>query len=156
MVDRQAQMELILDHYENPRNQGTLDDYDVVMRGGNPGCGDVVTFYLKIDGTAGIISDLRWDGMGCTISQASASLISEKIKGESLDIVRAYDTDQLEELFGRDVISSRLRCAALGLHTVKAALFKFRSEHDFTEANHAGTIDDEGESLGLEFEPVVG
>lgn len=152
-MDRQARMERILDHYENPRNHGRLDDYDAVMRGGNPGCGDVVTFFLRIDASAEAITDLRWEGMGCTISQAAASMISEKIKGESLRTVQAYGHEQLEQLFGRDVTASRLRCAALGLHTVKAALSTYLLEQEQAENND---VDDERESLGLEFESDVG
>lgn len=146
-------MELILDHYENPRNHGKLDSYDVVMRGGNPGCGDIVTFFLKIDAPAQTIADLRWEGIGCTISQAAASMISEKIQGKSLRTVQAYGLEQLEELFGHEVTASRLRCAALGLQTVKAALHTYLSEQ--ASERYVDTIDDEGESLGLEFESVV-
>lgn len=154
-MDRQAQMERILDHYENPRNHGRLDDYDAVMRGVNPGCGDVVTFFLTVEPSTHDIVDLRWDGMGCTISQAAASMISGQIKGKSLRAVQAYGHERLSELFGRDVTASRLRCAVLGLHTAQAALSAYLSEQGETIEHDAGTGDGERESLGLEFETVA-
>ena len=75
MFDRQAYIDNILDHYENPRHRGHMDDASVTMKGGNPGCGDIITVYLKLD-DGERIQDVSFEGEGCTISQAAASILS--------------------------------------------------------------------------------
>ncbi|MDQ5850556.1 MAG: iron-sulfur cluster assembly scaffold protein, partial [Chloroflexota bacterium] len=67
-MDRQEQIDFILDHYHQPRKQGILDPADVTMPGGNPGCGDVVTIYLNVDRATNRIAQVRFEGEGCTIS----------------------------------------------------------------------------------------
>lgn len=124
-VDRQAQIEFLLDHYENPRNRGKLENPDAQMSWGNPGCGDVVTLYLKID-SAGQITDISFEGEGCTISQASASILTETLKGKALTDAEALTHDDLMELLGREVVLTRPRCAMLSLDTLKLALREYR------------------------------
>lgn len=75
--------EVILDHYTRPRNKGTLDDPDITVEGANPLCGDELSIYVKLAG--GKISAVRFVGRGCSISQASASMMTEQIKGKSLE-----------------------------------------------------------------------
>ena len=82
-MDRQAQIDFILDHYENPRHYGPLADATVVQKGGNPGCGDIVTFYLKVDGDDRIEA-ISFEGEGCTISQAASSIVTEMFTGKTL------------------------------------------------------------------------
>ncbi len=154
MLDRQAQIEFILDHYENPRNRGRLDDADVIMKGGNPGCGDVVTFYLKVDPEAGRVVDVKWEGEGCTISQAAASLASEMVQGMTLEQVKALKADDLIDTLGREVVTARLRCATLGIHTAKAAVRKYEVERLLAQIEAERVPDVEGQDLGLEFEAV--
>ncbi len=115
------QIELLLDHYENPRNRGRLDNPDVQMTWGNPGCGDVLTIYLKVsdDGT---ITDISFEGEGCTVSQASASILTEKLKGQSLAYAEQLTVDDVMSWVGREVMISRPRCALLALSTLKLAL----------------------------------
>ncbi len=124
-MDRQAQLEFLLDHYENPRNRGKLDHPDVHMSWGNPGCGDVITLYLKID-AEGRITAISFEGEGCTISQASASILTEELKGKTLSDAEAMDPSDLMELLGRDVVMTRPRCAMLALDTLKLALHEYR------------------------------
>jgi nitrogen fixation NifU-like protein len=124
-VDRQSQIEFILDHYEHPRNHGKLDDADVVSDGGNPGCGDIVTIYLKVD-DAGKVEKVTFEGQGCTISQAAASLVTEMVTGQPLDDVLALDYDAIIDELGREVVMSRPRCATLALGTVKAAADSYK------------------------------
>jgi nitrogen fixation NifU-like protein len=119
-VDRQAQIEFILDHYEHPRNHGKLDDADVVSDGGNPGCGDIVTIYLKVDDQRRV-EQVTFEGQGCTISQAAASLVTEMVTGWPLDEVLNLSYDAIIDELGREVVMSRPRCATLALGTVKAA-----------------------------------
>ncbi len=119
--DRQAQIDFILDHYENPRHYGPLADATVVRKGGNPGCGDVVTFYLRV-GSEGRITGISFQGEGCTISQAAASMVAELFDGKTLDDVEETQSEAILDLIGREVASTRLRCATLGLNTVKEAV----------------------------------
>lgn len=154
-MDRKAQIELILDHYENPRNQGRLDEADVVMRGGNPGCGDVITVYLTIDSTDETIRRMQWEGMGCTISQAAASLTSQRVAEAPLDEVRALTTEDVVDMLGKDVVQSRIRCAVLALQTVKAAVRRYTAAQRLAHVGET-TADGDTESLGLEFEAIEG
>jgi nitrogen fixation NifU-like protein len=126
MPDRQEFIDFILDHYENPRHHGALPDPDVVMRGGNPGCGDIITLYLKLDDQERIW-DVSFEGEGCTISQAAASLVTDKVLGKSLDEVRAMDHQIVVDELGPEVVANRLRCATLALNTLKAAEKKYRA-----------------------------
>ena len=120
-MDRQAQIEFLLDHYENPRNRGKIEDPDAQMSWGNPGCGDVITLYLKID-AEGRITDISFEGEGCTVSQASASILTEKLKGQSLSYAENLTVDDVMSWVGREVMLSRPRCALLALTTLKIAL----------------------------------
>ncbi len=124
-MDRQSQIEFILDHYENPRNHGKLDPVDVVSNGGNPGCGDIVTIYLKVDEHEQI-EHVTFEGQGCTISQAAASLVTEMVTGKPLDEVLELDYDAIIDELGREVVMSRPRCATLALGTVKAAAASYK------------------------------
>ena len=89
-MDRQAQIDFILDHYENPRHYGALADADASAQGVNPGCGDVVTIYLRADGD-GRIEAMSFEGEGCTISQAGASIVTEMFTGKTLTDVEDDD-----------------------------------------------------------------
>jgi nitrogen fixation NifU-like protein len=120
-VDRQQYIEFLLDHYENPRNRHRMEDADVQLGGGNPGCGDLITMYLKVDDDDRI-SEASFIGEGCTISQAGGSIIAEMIEGMTLDEVKELGTDTMKEEMGEDVVKSRVRCATLALGTVQAAI----------------------------------
>ena len=126
MEDRQAFIEFILDHYENPRHHGAMDNPTVVMKGGNPGCGDIVTMYVKL-GPDERIADVSFEGEGCTISQAAASIVTDKVIGKRLDEVSALGAEVVVEEMGREVVANRLRCATLALNTLKAAEKKYRA-----------------------------
>ena len=132
-MDRQAKIDLILDHYEDPRNYGSLADATIVQKGGNPGCGDIVTFYLKIDGEDRV-SDISFEGEGCTISQAAASMVTELLKDKTLQEVEATPLDSVLDLLGHEIVSTRLRCATLGITTVKEAARRFRREEMLRQA----------------------
>ena len=125
-MDRQAQIDFILDHYESPRHYGPLADATVVQKGGNPGCGDVVTFYLKVNGDDRIEA-ISFEGEGCTISRAGASVACEMFEGKTLDEVEQATADAVLELLGREIAGARVKCATLGLNTTKAAARKLRA-----------------------------
>jgi nitrogen fixation NifU-like protein len=120
-VDRQAQIDFILDHYESPRHYGALPDASVVQKGGNAGCGDVVTFYLKAGGD-GTIEGLSFEGEGCTISQAASSMVAEMFQGKTLADVESTSADVILDMLGREIAGTRLKCATLGLNTTKEAV----------------------------------
>ncbi|MER3439273.1 MAG: iron-sulfur cluster assembly scaffold protein, partial [Chloroflexota bacterium] len=101
-MDRQAYIEHILDHYEHPRNKGRMEDATVQLGGGNPGCGDLITIYLKI-GPDNRIERASFEGEGCTISQAGGSIIAEMIEGMTLDDVKALGTHTMIEEMGEEV-----------------------------------------------------
>jgi nitrogen fixation protein NifU and related proteins len=125
-TERQAKIDFILDHYENPRHYGALPDASVTQKGGNPGCGDILTMYLKVD-EAGQITDIAFEGEGCTISQAAASVVAEMFTGKPLEDVEVTSADTILEILGRELASTRLKCATLGLNTTKAAVRELRA-----------------------------
>jgi nitrogen fixation NifU-like protein len=128
ILDRQEAIEFLLDHYQNPRNHGAFEPVDVTMPGGNPGCGDVVTIYLKVDDAGDKIEHLTFEGTGCTISQAAASILTEMVDGRPLAEVDEMDFNDMIEILGREVVNTRPRCATLALGTLKAAITKYRTD----------------------------
>ncbi len=129
-MDRQLQIQILLDHYQRPRHLGALEDADVVMPGGNPGCGDVVTVYLKGAEDHEHIAGVSYEGEGCTISMAASSMLLEQVvEGKlTMDEVLALDYNEMIEQLGRQIVASRPRCATLGLGTLKAAIRRY--QHD--------------------------
>jgi len=126
-VDRQEAIEFLLDHYQNPRNNGPLDPVDVTMPGGNPGCGDIVTIYLKVNDAGDQIERVTFEGTGCTISQAAASILTEMVEGRPLAEIDDMDFNDMIDQLGREVVSTRPRCATLALGTLKAAITLYRN-----------------------------
>ncbi|HXW50741.1 MAG TPA: SUF system NifU family Fe-S cluster assembly protein [Candidatus Acidoferrales bacterium] len=125
MRDDVSQMEelyrdFILDHYRSPRNAGTLEAPDASFEDNNPLCGDKIRIDLKL--RDGVIEDIKFRGRGCAISQASASLLTEAVKGKSVaEVARIGKEDVLENL-GIQISAARLKCALLGLKVLKQAL----------------------------------
>lgn len=124
-MDRQEQIDFILDHYENPRHYGPMAEPTVVQKGGNPGCGDIVTFYLRLDGEDRI-ADISFEGEGCTISQAGASLVAERFHGKPVAVLKDTPVDEILDELGRELAATRLKCAALGINTAKEAVRQAR------------------------------
>ncbi len=124
--DRAAQLEFILDHYQNPRNHGEMADADVHAEGGQPGCSDLITMYLKFDGDR--IADISFIGEGCTISQASASALTEQVKGMTIPEVEHLDHEFISDLVGEEVVQTRPRCATLGLDVIRASIQAYRKK----------------------------
>ena len=118
-----------MDHVNNPRFKGVIDDADVVMPGGSPECGGSVVIYIK-GGNDGRIEDISFTGEGDTISMAASSMVLEKVSVERLDMdqVLALDYDEFVESVGREVVGSRTRNATLGLSTLKAAVRKLQKD----------------------------
>ena len=113
--------ENILDHYKNPRNRGTLDQPDITYEDANPLCGDKLRMDFKVkDGT---IEQVRFSGQGCSISQAAASMLCERIEGKTLDEVKKISRDDVLEMLGIELGPVRLKCALLSLKTLKAGVY---------------------------------
>ncbi len=112
--------EYILDHYRNPRNFGTLDAPDATAEDLNPLCGDKIRFDLQVDAD-GRVTDVRFSGKGCAISQASASMLSENLRGEMLRDVALLKQEAVLENVGIGISAARMKCATLGLKVVKSA-----------------------------------
>lgn len=127
-MDRQSIIDRLFDHYERPRHYGPLNDADITQGGGIPDCGDVVTIYLKVDAAAERVDGLHFEGRGCTISQAAASLLAEQLQNAPLTAIDALDDAAVLDMLGHEVVRARPRCATLALNTLKAALLAYRRQ----------------------------
>ena len=116
--------ENILEHYKRPHNWGAPTEPDGdgyrSFEDHNPLCGDQLTAYLKVD-HEGVVEDLRFDGHGCAISQAAASMASDEVKGMRLDDLLRLDRDFVLDLLGIDISATRMKCAMLSLKVIKGA-----------------------------------
>lgn len=126
-MDRQDYAEQLLEHYESPRHYGSLADADIVVQGENPGCGDVVTVYLKV-GSGNKAERVQFEGEGCIISQASASILMNLIQGKPLAEIQAIDYNGLIDKLGKEVVLTRVNCATLALKTVKEAILQYYAQ----------------------------
>jgi nitrogen fixation NifU-like protein len=113
--------ENILEHYRHPRNQGTLEQPDITYEDANPLCGDRIRMDLQVKD--GKIDAVRFSGHGCSISQAAASMLSERIEGRPLEEVRKLTRDDMLEMLGIELGPVRLKCALLALKTLKAGVY---------------------------------
>jgi nitrogen fixation protein NifU and related proteins len=116
--------EVILDHYKNPRGHGVIEDADAEAEGQNPLCGDEVSIYVAFGEDGETIDDVKFSGRGCAISQAATSMLMEMTKGRTAQQVAELDKDELLAEIGVPLTPVRLKCAMLGLTTLKVALHK--------------------------------
>lgn len=113
--------ELILDHSKNPRNKGTLDPADFSYQDVNPLCGDEIRIDVRVE--ADRVSDIKFSGRGCAISQAAASMLTELALGQPVAEVKAITKEDLLEELGVPIGPARMKCALLGLKVLKAGLY---------------------------------
>ncbi|MBZ0279054.1 MAG: SUF system NifU family Fe-S cluster assembly protein [Anaerolineae bacterium] len=114
--------EMILDHAKNPRHAGVLDPADIEYEGHNPLCGDRLHLTMRV-GEDNLVTDVAWDGEGCAISQAAASMLGEAIIGKTLEEVRAIGKDQILEMIGIPLSMNRVKCALLSLKVLKVGAY---------------------------------
>jgi nitrogen fixation protein NifU and related proteins len=120
----QMYREVILDHYKNPHGHGTIEDPDAEADGQNPLCGDEVSIYVSFADDGETIEEVKFSGRGCAISQAATSMLMDMATGRTATEVATMDKDELLEEIAIPLTPVRLKCAMLGLTTLKVALHK--------------------------------
>ncbi len=121
MLTRQQIIDRLLDHYEHPRNRGVLPTANVVAHSGQTGCGDRLTLYVRTDAHQRIQA-VTFEGEGCTISQAAASILTDYLPGHTLEEATHLSDEAVLDMLGREVVSTRLKCATLALNALRAAV----------------------------------
>ncbi|HEU4444866.1 MAG TPA: SUF system NifU family Fe-S cluster assembly protein [Nitrososphaeraceae archaeon] len=135
--------EIILDHYRNPRNKGKLPDADISTHDSNPLCGDEIDIHMKIFGDK--ITDVKFEGRGCAISQASASMLTEMVMNKPLTNVKDIaKTDILENIGLTNLGPARVKCALLALKVMKLGMVNYLASRD---PDSARTLEDDFKSL---------
>ncbi len=123
-MNRQEAIDFLMDHYENPRNYGPLDDANVSLSGGNPGCADVIAMHARFDKN-GRAQEVRWEGEGCTISSAAASYVTEITQGMTPEEIENLSFEDLINQLGRELVMTRPTCATLALGTLKKGVHEY-------------------------------
>jgi nitrogen fixation NifU-like protein len=126
----------ILEHYRRPHNFGVLEAPTASYEGSNPLCGDRITMMLGIKD--GLVQEVAFTGRGCAISQASASLLTDEIKGKKVEDVEKMTAQDLLDLIGIEISPARLKCALLSLDTLARALADDEEDEHAAQAEHAG------------------
>lgn len=125
-MDNQLYQQELLDHYRHPRNYGILPDAQITTETFNPSCGDQISLQVTVE--EGCLKAIRFQGKGCVISQAAASLLTELILGKPLETLEALNKDAMLELIGISLGPTRLRCALLSLEALHTALAIHRAQ----------------------------
>lgn len=121
--------EVIIEHYKNPGYRGKLDPHNISFADNNPLCGDHIQIDLRVS-AEGVVTDARFDGHGCAISQASADLLLETVIGKSLDEIKRLNKNDVLEILGIDLGPVRLKCALLSLKVLKAGVYGLGEAND--------------------------
>lgn len=119
-------LENIIDLYKNPLNQGKLENPSVTYRANSPLCGDDISVDLQIQDN--IVQEVKHHGVGCAISQASISLLTQRIKNTSLENIMKITPDEVVEMLGIELGPVRLKCALLGLEAIHQAIGEYRKK----------------------------
>jgi len=121
--------EIILDHYRNPRNKGSLPNADISIHDSNPLCGDEIDIHLKVE--EDMIKDIKFEGRGCAISQASASMLTEQVLNKPLNAVKDIAKEDVVENIGlMNLGPARIKCALLSLKVLKLGMVKYYADRD--------------------------
>jgi nitrogen fixation protein NifU and related proteins len=114
--------DFILEHYREPHNRGVLDPHDLHFADSNPTCGDEMSLTMRLDASRERIADVAFDGRGCAISQASASIMTDELRGMSLGEIRDMDPRDVVANLGVPIGPARLKCALLGYKVLQGAV----------------------------------
>jgi nitrogen fixation protein NifU and related proteins len=114
--------DFILEHYREPHNRGVLDPHDLHFADSNPTCGDELAMTIRLDDGKDRVADVAHDGRGCAISQASASILTDELRGMSLDEVRGMDPRDVVGNLGVPIGPARLKCALLAYKVLQGAV----------------------------------
>jgi len=113
--------ELILDHYQHPHNHGEIENPDITYEDSNPLCGDKIRIDIKLKDN--VVTDVKFNGKGCAVSQASASMLTDELIGKSLDEIKKLDKQFILDLMGIPLGPTRIKCALLPLKVIKAGAY---------------------------------
>ena len=114
--------DFILEHYRAPHNRGVLEPHDLHFADSNPTCGDELSMTIRLDGSKERVVDVAHDGRGCAISQASASILTDELRGMTLDELRGIDPREVLEALGVPIGPARLKCALLSYKVLQGAV----------------------------------
>ena len=125
----------ILDHYKSPRNYGELEDADIEHVGENPMCGDTIKMFVKLADDDETIAHVTFIGDGCAISQASASMLSNDLRGKTLDEVRSMNREDIEEMLGVELDPVRVKCAVLAEKVAQDGIKIYQDDAEIAETS---------------------
>lgn len=147
--------EKVLDHFRNPRNLGELKDANGVYTSGSPACGDQITLYLKINNKTKKIDDVKFKSYGCASNIATASIVTEMIKGKSLDFAKKLTWKQCcDELGG--LPPAKIHCSILAIDTLKGAIREYEKKYEGLKVDESISEDIIREKLKSVANPKVG
>lgn len=121
-------LEELLDHYKNPRNYGELNNPEIKIFDTNPLCGDEVEIHAELDGET--LKTLKFNGKGCAISLASTSMLTEDLKGKTIQEILKLPDEQILKRLGVEISAMRIKCALLGFKTLQKGIIKMKSEEE--------------------------
>ena len=138
-VDRETLVARVADHYNHPRHRGRIQNPDVSAPGGNPGCGDRLTLHVRAEPGEERIAEASFEGEGCTLSIAAASLLLGRVNRDRASFQEVHDIsyEEMIDLLGREVVGSRYRCATLALGTLKAAVRTIEMDRKLRAAGYS-------------------
>lgn len=122
-MNSETYQEMILEHYRNPVNSGTVENPDVISKEYNPSCGDIVEIQIKFND--GKIGDIKFQGQGCAISQSSVDILIDILKNKTVDEVKSITAESFLKVLGIELSPLRMKCALLGLKTLKTAVYTY-------------------------------
>lgn len=118
---------ILMEHFKHPQNKKKIEHPDFHSRQENPSCGDKVSIFGKIKNNE--VIDIGFDGSGCVISMATASILTEECKGKTVDMLLELTKDDILQMIGLQLGPNRLRCALLPLEALRGALLEYKNEH---------------------------
>lgn len=122
--------EYLVARYKNPQNKGVIENADIVYEDGNPSCGDVVRIYVKLSPDKTKIEDVKWTGKGCTISQVSADILADIVKGKSVEEARKLEKKELIDELGIELSPIRIKCALLSYKVFKMGAYGIKVDDE--------------------------